>query len=105
MRPSSLVVPLTLLLAAAATPAMARERCDTPGKEQGLKLQWNFQVGDRYTQEEQEIFDTMALRQQGVNPRMVTRTADGCLEAWVPDGQGGMQTMYFDADTFQLKLD
>ena len=43
--------------------------------------------------------------QRGINARSTTRTDDGCIEAWVPDGGGGFDTQYFDPDSFELKLD
>jgi hypothetical protein len=85
------------------TPALARERCDTP--EPGLHVTFGFGIGGDYDEQEQEIFDKMELRKRGVNARTAKRTSDGCIEAWVPDGSGGFDTQYFDEDTFELKLD
>ena len=93
---------LVTLLALAA-PALARERCDLP--EPGLHVTFGVGIGGDYTDEEQEIFDKMELRKRGINPRTTKRTDDGCIEAWVPDGQGGFDRQYFDEDTFELKLD
>jgi hypothetical protein len=95
---------LLLSLLVLASPALARERCDLP-ESSGLHVKGGFHLGANYTDEEIEIFDMMALRQKGLKPRSAKRTEDGCIEAWVPDGQGGMETLTFDADTFQLKLD
>lgn len=94
---------LALCLVLAATPALARERCDLP--EPGLHISFGVSVGGKYDAEEQEIFDKMALRKQGINARIARRTDDGCIEAWVPDGSGGFDTQYFDPDSFELKLD
>jgi len=93
---------LVLALLLAVTPTLARERCDLP--EPGLHVTFGVGIG-RYTDEEQETFDKMELRKRGITARTAKRTDDGCIEAWVPDGRGGFDTMYFDEDTFELKLD
>lgn len=92
-----------LALALTAGPALAAPKCNEYGT--GLHVEFGFRIGSPYTKEEQEVFDKMHLRQQGINARTVTRTDDGCLEAWVPDGQGGFDTQYYDPKSFQLKLD
>lgn len=98
-------LPLLLLAATAlATPALARERCDTIDRTPGVHITWGFQIGDDYTPQEQEIFDMMDLRRQGINARSARRTSDGCIEAWVPDGNGGHDTLYFQPETMDLKL-
>jgi hypothetical protein len=94
---------LLLLALLAATPALARERCDLP--EPGLQITYGFGIGGGYDSEEQEIFDKMELRKRGITARTTKRTSDGCIEAWVPDGTGGFDTQYFDEGTFELKLD
>ena len=86
-----------------ATPALARERCDVP--KPGITITYGFGIGGKYDDDEQEIFDKMELRKRGVTARETKRTSDGCIEAWVPDGQGGFDTQYFDEGTFELKLD
>lgn len=92
-----------LALALAVGPALAAPRCDEYGP--GLHVEFGFRIGSPYTSEEQEIFDKMHLRQHGIDARTVTRTDDGCLEAWVPDGEGGFDTRFYDPRSFQLKLD
>lgn len=87
---------------ATATPALSRERCDVP--KPGLTITYGISIGGKYDAQEQEIFDKMELRKRGINARTATRTDDGCIEAWVPDGSGGFDTQYFDEDTFELKL-
>jgi hypothetical protein len=99
-RPAACAVLAVLL---SAGPAVAAPKCNEYGP--GLHVEFGFRIGSPYTREEQEIFDKMHLRQQGINARTVTRTDDGCLEAWVPDGEGGFDTQYYDPKSFQLKLD
>jgi hypothetical protein len=101
MRPA---LPLMLAaLAMLASPAAARERCDLPDGP-GLHVKFSISYGKRDRQM-QEMIDMIELRKRGIEARTVTRTADGCLEVWAPDGQGGWATDYYDADTFELKLD
>jgi hypothetical protein len=97
------LVAAPLLFCLMAAPGLARERCDLP--EPGLHITYGISIGGKYSAEEQEIFDKMELRKRGINARTAKRTDDGCIEAWVPDGSGGMDTQYFDADKFTLKLD
>ncbi len=99
------LLPIALAAIALATPALSRERCDGPERTPGVHVTWGFQIGSNYTADEQERFDKMDLRQKGINARTARRTSDGCIEAWVPDGSGGFDTMYFDEDTLELKLD
>lgn len=94
---------LILLAILITTPTLARERCDVP--EPGLQFTFGFGIGGGYDDEEQEIFDKMELRKRGISARTAKRTDDGCIEAWIPDGQGGFDTQYFDEETFELKLD
>lgn len=94
---------IVLGVLAATSPTLARERCDAP--KPGLTITYGFSIGGKYDAQEREIFDKMELRKRGINARTATRTEDGCIEAWVPDGSGGFDTQYFDEDTFELKLD
>ena len=100
MRP---VVLALVALALSAAPVLAAPKCNDYGP--GLHVEFGFSIGSPYTREEQEIFDKMHLRQNGINARTVKRTDDDCLEAWVPNGQGGFDTEYYDPRTFELKLD
>lgn len=87
---------LTLALfgfALCATPALARERCDVPSEGVHIKVTVGFGHRDYETQQQ---FDAMALRKVGVNPRSVTRTGDGCIEAFIANGDGTFRTEYFD---------
>lgn len=103
---------LSVLLALTAN-ALAAPDCEDLGP--GLHISFGVRVGAPYTEEEQEIFDKMYLRQNGIIARETKRTARGCIEAWVPDGKGGFSTEYFDPrsfrhltfdeNTFQLQLD
>ena len=97
------ILPVAIAALLVATPTLARERCDVPDRTPGVHITWGFQIGADYTAEEQERFDKMELRQRGINARTARRTSDGCIEAWVPDGGGGLDTMYFDEDTLELK--
>ncbi len=53
----------------------------------------------------QRIFDTMAARQAGLDPKMVRRTGDGCLEVFVQNPDGSYENKYFDPDTMKLVFD
>lgn len=81
--------------------AVAAPDCEDHGP--GLHITFGFSVGSPYTDEEQEVFDKMHLRQSGVVARETKRTAGDCIEAWVPDGQGGFDTEYYDPRTFERK--
>lgn len=82
-------------IALCATPTLARERCDLPGEGFHFKVTVGF--GER-SYETQQDFDKMALRKAGVNPRSVTRTGDGCIEAFIANGDGTFRTEYYDPD-------
>ena len=105
MRATMLLLPAAMLIAALSTPVMAAPKCDEDTFQPGVHFSFGVRIGSPYTREEQEIFDKMELRKQGVNARTVTRTSEGCLEAWVPDGNGHFHTEYYDPGTFELKLD
>lgn len=94
---------LVPLLALTAMPAQAAPNCNDRGP--GLHIEFGFHIGSPYTAEEQEIFDKMHLRQNGVVARRTTRAANGCIQAWIPDGQGGTRIEYYDPRSFQLRLD
>jgi hypothetical protein len=100
MRPAILAI---VALGLSAGPALAAPDCNDYGP--GLHVEFGFSIGAPYTDEEQEIFDKMHLRQNGINARTVSRTDEGCLEAWVPDGKGGFSTQYLDPRSFELQLD
>ena len=104
---SRLILPLcavTLLV----TPAMAqgRARCDADDNKPGLHIEFGVGFGNtkRDTETSKQIWK-MQLRQHGVDARDVTRTDDGCLEAFVQNPDGSWNTQYYDEDTFELVQD
>lgn len=98
-RPAALAC---LALVAAATPALAspHESCNIP--KPGFHFKISVGNGHR-DYETQRIFDTMLLRQHGVDPQSVSVASDGCLMVTVPDGNGGYAVQYYDPDTYELK--
>lgn len=89
----AILLPLAFL--ALCTGALAAQPdCEDYGP--GIHFSFKVQVGADYTEEEQAIFDKMHLRQNGIIARDTRRTSKGCIEAWVPDGQGGYSTEYYD---------
>jgi hypothetical protein len=102
-----LVLPL-VLAALVATPALAqgRARCDADDNKPGLHIEFGVGFGNakRDRETEKQIWK-MQLKQHGVIARDVTRTDDGCLEAFVQNPDGSWNTQYYDEDTFQLVQD
>lgn len=100
------ILPLSLVvLAAGSAPASAeaRPRCDAPNNPG-----FNFKVSIGYGKRDadtQRIFDTMAARKAGLDPKMVRRTGDGCLEVFVRNVDGSYDNKYFDPDTMRLVFD
>ena len=92
MRRALLALPILLLPFGAAE--AAQPDCEDYGP--GVHFSFKVQVGEPYTEQEQAVFDKMHLRQNGIIARDTKRTAKGCIEAWVPDGQGGFDTEYYD---------
>lgn len=92
---------LVAMLLAPAGGALAAPDCEDRGP--GLHISLGVHIGEPYTADEQEIFDKMYLRQHGIIARTARRTANGCIEAWVPDGNGGFDTEYYDPRTFEPK--
>lgn len=102
---------LILPLCAAAllvTPALAqgRARCDADDNKPGLHIEFGvgFGNGTRDRETDKQIWK-MQLKQHGVEARDVTRTDDGCLEAFVQNPDGSWNTQYYDEDTFELVQD
>ena len=93
---------LALVAVLTSSPALAAPDCED--NRPGLHISFGFSIG-RFTDEEQATFDKMHLRQNGIIARDVKRTDKGCIAAWVPDGQGGFSTEYYNPRTFQLVLD
>ena len=104
---SRLILPLCAV-ALLVTPAMAggRARCDADDNKPGLKIEFGFGFGGgkRDIETEKQIWK-MQLKQHGVNARDVSRTDDGCLEAYVQNPDGSWNTQYYDEDTFELVQD
>lgn len=103
-------LPLALAcLVLSSLPVLARERCDLPG-EDGFHFKVVVGIGERSYDTQQE-FDMMALRKAGVYARSTQRTSDGCIEAWMPNGDGTFRNEYYNpADlglggTLNLNLD
>jgi hypothetical protein len=102
---------LILPLVAAAllvTPALAqgRARCDTDDNRPGLHVEFGVEFGNgKRDRETDEQLWKMQLRQHGVEARSVSRTDDGCLEAFVQNPDGSWNTQYYDEDTFRLVQD
>jgi hypothetical protein len=104
---SRLILPICAA-ALLVTPAMAggRARCDADDNKPGLTIEFGFEVGSgkRDIETEKQIWK-MQLRQHGVTARDVSRTDDGCLEAYVQNPDGSWNTQYYDEDTFELVQD
>lgn len=102
-----LILPLCAV-ALLATPAMAqgRARCDADDNKPGLKIEFGVGIGNttRDRETDKQIWK-MQLKQHGVIARDVTRTDDGCLEAFVQNPDGSWNTQYYDEDTFELVQD
>lgn len=90
----ALPILLVVLLLPIGIAQAAQPDCEDYGP--GVHVTFGFRVGSPYTEEEQAIFDKMHLRQNGIIARETKRTSKGCIEAWVPDGQGGFDTEYYD---------
>ncbi|MGN6486213.1 MAG: hypothetical protein ACTHLT_00145 [Devosia sp.] len=91
-----------------ATPALAqgRARCDADDNRPGLHIEFGVSFGNtKRDRETDEQIWKMHLRQRGVDARTVSRTDDGCLEAYVQNPDGSWNTQYYDEDTFRLVQD
>ena len=93
------------LVALSSAPAFAEPRpsCNTPSS-QGFHFKATVGYGKRDA-DTQRIFDTMAARQAGLDPKMVRRTGDGCLEVFVQNPDGSYENKYFDPDSMRLVFD
>jgi hypothetical protein len=102
------LIPPLCAAALLVTPAMAqgRARCDADDNKPGLHIEFgvDFGNGTRDRDTEKQIWK-MQLKQHGVDARDVTRTDDGCLEAYVQNPDGSWNTQYYDEDTFELVQD
>jgi hypothetical protein len=82
-----------------ATPALAAPNClDNDGP--GLKITIGVSVGGGYTEAEQEMFDKMELRKQGIDADTVERTSMGCMKITRFEA-GRWTTEYYDPKTFE----
>ena len=93
------------LVALTSAPVLAEPRpsCNTPSS-QGFHFKATVGFGKRDA-DTQRIFDMMAARQAGLDPKMVRRTGDGCLEVFVQNPDGSYENKYFDPDTMTLVFD
>jgi hypothetical protein len=102
-----LILPV-VAVALLVTPAMAqgRARCDADDNKPGLHIEFSVGFGDtkRDRDTDKQLWK-MQLKQHGVDARDVTRTDDGCLEAYVQNPDGSWNTQYYDEDTFELVQD
>lgn len=92
-----------IALTSAPVLAQARPSCNAPHRP-GFHFQVTLSYGKRDA-DTQRIFDTMAARQAGLDPKMVRRTGDGCLEVFVLNPDGSYENKYFDPDTMRLVFD
>ena len=84
------------VIAVSAVPVAARERCDAPNSP-GANFRVTISFGHRDAETDEQI-NKMLLAQQGVKARSVRRTSDGCLEAWIANGDGSFRNEYYDPD-------
>ena len=95
-------------LALLTTPAWAegRARCDADDNTPGLHFEFSISGGNvkRDRDTDKQLWK-MQLRQHGIDARDVTRTDDGCLEAFVQNPDGSWNTQYYDEKTFRLVQD
>jgi hypothetical protein len=94
-------IALLVLMPAVSSPALARIRCDAI--KPGLSFKVTLGKGD-YDINTQESLDLMILKQAGITARTARRTFDGCIEAWIPNGDGHFRTEYFDPDDLRRKV-
>jgi len=91
-----LAVPFALALTA---PALALDCSDRPDSGVHFGFGGGFHIGEPYTEEEQAVFDQMALRRQGIDATRVERW-NGCLRAWVKGEDGRQHQQFFDPSSY-----
>lgn len=96
-----IVVLTALMVTGSASPALADPNC-LGGGEPGIHVTIGIGIGE-YTETEQEQFDKMHLRQQGIDADTVERTYLGCLKVTSRDSNGHWTTDYYDPETFERK--
>ena len=90
------------VLLLAATPALARERCDKPDTQPGLKIEFHVGFGKvNDPQMDEQIYQMELKRRHGIEARTVTVTGDGCLEAFVQNPDGTWRNEYYDPKTYR----
>lgn len=100
----ALTLGLTIFaLSSVPVSAGPRPSCNVPSS-QGFHFKATVGYGKRDA-DTQRIFDEMAARQAGLDPKMVRRTGDGCLEVFVKNPDGSYENKYFDPDTMRLVFD
>jgi hypothetical protein len=93
-----LAIPFALALATPAAAAYCDDRSDGIAVING-KVSFGIHVGEPYTEEEIAAFDEMALRQQGYDVSRAERW-NGCIRAWVRDGDGRQRQQFFDPNDY-----
>ena len=97
--PHNFLRPFAVLAALAAAAPASAASCNAVGSGPEIGFQLHF--GDRYTEEDQNTFNLMLLRQRGVD---ATRAEiwGGCIRAFVRDADGvGEHMEYFNARTLE----
>lgn len=91
------VLTAVAIVATMSSPAWALI-CDGGTTGSGLSGKWS--IGGSMRQDDQNSFDLMRLRQEGVDATSVERW-NGCIRAFVRKPEGGESMQYFDPRTFQ----
>jgi hypothetical protein len=89
-----LIAAILVAVAASASPALAGPNC--LGGQSGLYISYSVGIGGSYTADEQEVFDKMKLRQNGIQADTVERTSLGCWKVTSRDARGHWVTDYID---------
>lgn len=93
-----LVAAILVAVAASVSPALADPNC-LGGGEPGVHISFSVGIGGAYTTDEQEVFDKMRLRKNGIKADTVERTWLGCWKVTSRDEQGHWVTDYIDPRT------
>lgn len=94
-----------IALVLAATPALARERCNVDKGPPGLKIEFHvgFGSGVNDPQMDEQIYKMELKRRHGIEARSVRMLGDGCLEAFVQNLDGTWRNEYYDPKTYERK--
>ncbi len=98
-----LVTLAAIVLVLAATPALARERCNVDRSPPGLKIEFHvgFGTGVNDPQMDEQIYQMELKRRHGIVARSVRTTGDGCLEAFVQNPDGTWRNEYYHPKTYE----